>query len=233
MLIRTFCEAFKNKSPQNKPGLILKTSHATFSIMDREEIMKKINMITAPYGKTAPSIYLLHGDLTDEQMNSLYNHPKVKAMISFTHGEGYGRPLLEFTLSEKPVIASNWSGHIDFLKHATLLPGDVKEVHQSAADNWILTGSKWFTVNYGYAISILRDVVDNYKTYLNTAKRQAYVSRTEFSLDKMADKFCEHVDAGINSVPKQVQLQLPKLKKVGETVETPKLTLPKLKKVEA
>lgn len=233
MLIKTFCEAFKNKSAQNKPGLVIKTSHATFSIMDREEIMKKINMITAAYGNNAPSIYLLHGDLTDDQMNSLYNHPKVKAMVSFTHGEGYGRPLLEFTLSEKPVIASNWSGHIDFLKHAILLPGEIKEVHHSATDNWIIKGSKWFTVNYGYAISILRDVVDNYKTYLNTAKRQAYVSRTEFSLDNMAAKFCEYVDTGINNVPKQVQLQLPKLKKVGETVEAPKLTLPKLKKVEA
>lgn len=233
MLVKTFCEAFKNKSPQNKPGLILKTSHATFSIIDREELMRKINMITAQYGKSAPSIYLLHGDLTDEQMNSLYNHPKVKAMISFTHGEGYGRPLLEFTLSEKPVIASNWSGHIDFLKHATLLPGDVKEVHHSATDNWILKGSKWFTVNYGYAISVLRDVVDNYKTYLNTAKRQAYVSRTDFSIQKMSEKFCEYVDAGVNSVPKQVQLQLPKLKKIGEPTEAPKITLPKLKKIEA
>jgi hypothetical protein len=233
MLIKTFCEAFKNKSSQNKPGLILKTSHATFSIMDREEIMKKINMITAPYGKSAPSVYLLHGDLTDEQMNSLYNHPKVKAMVSFTHGEGYGRPLLEFTLSEKPVITSNWSGHIDFLKHATLLPGDLKEVHSSATDQWIVKGSKWFTVNYGYAASILRDVVDNYKTYLNTAKRQAYVSRTEFNLDKMSQLFVEYVDKGISNVPQQVQLQLPKLKKVGESNELPKLTLPKLKKVEA
>ena len=233
MLIKTFCEAFKNKSVQNKPGLILKTSHATFSIIDREELMKKINMITAQYGKSAPSIYLLHGDLTDDQMNSLYNHSKVKAMISFTHGEGYGRPLLEFTLSEKPVIASNWSGHIDFLKHSTLLPGDVTEVHHSATDNWILKGSKWFTVNYGYAISIMRDVVDNYKTHLNTAKRQAYVSRTVFSLDKMASKFCEYIDTANNSVPKQVQLQLPKLKKVGETTEAPKITLPKLKKIEA
>jgi len=233
MLIKTFCEAFKNKAVQNKPGLILKTSHATFSIIDREELMKKINMITAPYGNSAPSIYLLHGDLTDEQMNSLYNHSKIKAMISFTHGEGYGRPLLEFTLSEKPVIASNWSGHTDFLKHATLLPGDVKEVHHSATDNWILKGSKWFTVNYGYAISMMRDVMDNYKNYLNTAKRQAYVSRTDFSLQKMSEKFCEYVDSGINNVPKQVQLQLPKLKKIGETTEAPKITLPKLKKIEA
>lgn len=78
----------------------------------------------------------------------------------------------------------------------------------------------------------MRDVVDNYKTYLNTAKRQAYVSRTDFNLDKMAEKFCEYVDSANNSVPKQVQLQLPKLTKVGETPTAPKVTLPKLKKIE-
>ena len=75
--------------------------------------------------------------------------------------------------------------------------------------------------------------MDNYKTYLNTAKRQAYVSRTDFSLDKMASKFCEYIDTANSSVPKQMQLQLPKLKKVSNVSEAPKITLPKLKKIEA
>lgn len=232
MMIKTFCEAFKNKSSKNKPGLILKTSHATFSIMDREETMKKIQQITKPYGDKAPKIYLLHGDLTDDQMNSLYNHPKVKAMISFTKGEGFGRPLLEFTLSEKPVIASDHSGHKDFLKHAHPLVGDETEIHQSAADKFLIKGSKWFTVNYGYAAGVLRDCVDNYKNYLKAAKRQAYHSKTEFSLTAMNDKFCEYIDTAIESVPKQVKLNLPKLKKVGSN-ESPKVKLPKLKKIEA
>ena len=105
MTIKTFCEAFKNKSAHNRPALILKTSHATFSIIDRDEVIKKIQAITAPYGKNVPNIYVLHGDLTDEEMNSLYNHPKIKALVSFTHGEGYGRPLLEFSVTGKPVIA--------------------------------------------------------------------------------------------------------------------------------
>jgi len=232
MMIKTFCEAFKNKASHNKPGLILKTSHATFSIMDRDHIMSKIQQIIEPYGDKAPSIYLIHGDLSDEEMNSLYNHSKVKAMISFTKGEGFGRPLLEFTLSNKPVIASDYSGHKDFLKHFHPLPGDKTPVHKSAADKFLLEGSKWFTVNYSYAASVLKDCVDNYKNYLVAAKRQAYVSKTEFSLDAMATLFCEYVDKGIETTPQQVQLQLPKLKK-NDTNETPKLKLPKLKKIEA
>ena len=228
MLIKTFCESFKNKQSKNRPGLILKTSHATFSIIDRDEITKKIQQIIEPYGDKVPNIYLLHGDLTDEEMNSLYNHPKIKAMISFTKGEGFGRPLLEFGITGKPIIASDWSGHKDFLKYATLLPGELTQVHKSAADKFILHESKWFTVNYGYASRVIQDVVDNYKKYFETSRKQSHHVKTNFSLEQMSKKFCEIVDTGLQSMPQQVSLKLPKLKKVNEA---PKLKLPKLKKV--
>jgi len=232
MMIKTFCETFKNKAKQNKPGLILKTSHATFSIMDRDEIFRKIQEILEPYGDKAPNIYLIHGDLTDEEMNSLYNHSKVKAMISFTKGEGFGRPLLEFTFSGKPVIASDHSGHKVFLRVSHMLPGELTKVHKSAADQFILEGSNWFTVNYQYASKVLKDCVDNYKNYMKAAKEQFKISRKEFTRDIMASKLCAIVDKGIDSVPKEVSLQLPKLKKSSNS-STPKLKLPKLNKVEA
>lgn len=230
MMIKTFCESFKNKQSKNRPGLILKTSSATFSIIDRDDITKKIQQIIAPYGDKAPNIYLLHGDLTDEEMNSLYNHTKVKAMVSFTKGEGFGRPLLEFGITGKPIIASDWSGHKDFLKYAVLLPGELTQVHRSAADKFILQTARWFTVNYSYASKVLQDVVNNYKKYLETSRKQSHYVKTNFSLDLMADKFCKIIDNGLESVPQQVSLKLPKLKKVDSA---PKLKLPKLKKVEA
>jgi glycosyltransferase involved in cell wall biosynthesis len=229
MMIKTFCETFKNKAARNRPALILKTSHATFSIMDRDEITDKIQKVIQPYGHRAPEIYLLHGDLSDEQMNELYNHPKIKAMVSFTKGEGFGRPLLEFSITGKPVIASNWSGHIDFLKHSVLLPGQLTEIHQSAADKFLLKGSKWFTVNYPAASSIIRDVKENYKMYIPNAKKQATHVRENFNIDIMNKKFCELVDKGLSNVPQQVKLNLPKLKKVGQS-DTPKVKLPKLTK---
>ena len=230
MMIKTFCEAFKRKSKHNRPALILKTSYAAFSIIDRDMIMNKIQQIVQPYGNTAPDIYLLHGDLTDSEMNSLYNHPKIKAMVSFTKGEGYGRPLLEFSTTGKPVLASNWSGHVDFLNkdYCTLLPGELTDVHASAVNKFIIKGSKWFTVDYNYAARVIQDVIQNYKQYLSKSRKQTQYVKDNFSLEDMSEIFCKIVDDGMKHVPQQVGLKLPKLKKVSSP---PILKLPKLKKV--
>jgi glycosyltransferase involved in cell wall biosynthesis len=192
--------------------------------MDREEILEKINKIRIHVGdKDLPNIYLLHGELEDGEVNELYNHPKVKAHVSFTKGEGYGRPLLESSISQKPVIVSNYSGYLDFLdaEMSTLLPGQIIQIHPSAViQNILIPESGWFTVDYVKASETLEDVYKNYKNYLDGAKRQAYRSRTEFSLDKMGEKLIELIDS---KIPKSVQLKLPQLKKIE---------LPKLKKID-
>jgi len=223
MLIKTFLETFKGKG--KKPGLILKTSGGTYSIMDKEDILEKINKIRIAVGDdgTLPNIYLLHGELTDEEVNELYNHSKVKAHVTFTKGEGYGRPLIEAALSQKPVIASNYSGHLDFLdsEMSVLLSGQINKIHSSAVvENMLIADSGWFTVDYKAASETLKDIYKDYKKYLDGAKRQAYRSRTEFSLEKMGEKLNAILD---ERVPKQVALKLPQLKKIE---------LPKLKKVD-
>jgi glycosyltransferase involved in cell wall biosynthesis len=111
MLIRKFAEGFNGVD--NKPALVLKTSSANFSVKERERLKRSIKNIL--YGiEKPPSVYLVFGTLADDEMNDMYNHPKIKAMVSFTKGEGFGRPLLEFTMTGKPVLTSNWSGHLDF-----------------------------------------------------------------------------------------------------------------------
>jgi glycosyltransferase involved in cell wall biosynthesis len=199
-------------------------------------MIDKIQDILKPYGNNIPNIYLLHGDLTDEEMNSLYNHPKVKAMVSFTKGEGFGRPLLEFGMTGKPIIASNWSGQVDFLHkdYCVLLPGKLTGVHPSAADKFIMKGTQWFTVDYSYAAKVLQDVITNYKHYLSKSRKQTQYIKDNFSHSKMSELFIEMVDKGLKTVPKQVGLKLPKLKKVTTTNPTaPKMKLPTLKKVES
>jgi glycosyltransferase involved in cell wall biosynthesis len=221
MLVKTFLETFKNK--KQRPGLILKTSSGNYSIMDRDGILEKIRQIEASVDGDLPSIYLIHGELSDNEVNELYNHPKVKAHVSFTKGEGYGRPLLEASISQKPVITSNYSGHLDFLdpEMSILLPGEITQIHPSAAvQDMLIPESGWFTVNYNKASETLEDVYKNYKKYVDGAKRQAYRSRTEFSLEKMSDKLVSIMD---EKIPKPVQLKLPQLKKIE---------LPKLKKVD-
>jgi len=225
LLVKAFYETFKNK--KNKPALILKTSGAGSSYMDRDQILSKINQIKETVNsKDLPNVYLLHGELSDEEINELYNHPKVKAMVSLTKGEGYGRPLLEFSLVKKPIITTKWSGHLDFLNEefVSLIPGELKQVHPSAVvPNIILAESQWFTPDMGHVGHYLRDVFENYKDYKEKANRQSFYAKSNFSWDKMKEKVGELFGKHIPEFPKQVQLKLPQLKKIE---------LPKLKKVE-
>jgi hypothetical protein len=174
LLVKAFYETFKNK--KNKPALILKTSGAGSSYMDRDTILKKINQIKKSVNsKDLPSIYLLHGDFSDSEVNELYNHSKVKAMVSLTKGEGFGRPLLEFSLTKKPIIASGWSAHAEFLspEFTVALKGEVKPVGASAINDWVIKDSQWFNVDPAQVGHYLKDVFENYKKYTDGAKRQA------------------------------------------------------------
>ena len=218
LMIKYFIDLYKNKN--SSPGLILKASSGRNSYYGRETLLTKIKKIksTYPLDTKFPPIYLLNGNLSDEQMNELYNHPKVKCMISITKGEGYGRPLAEFGLSKKPIIASGWSGQIDFLHpmHTTLLPGNLENVHPSAANNWLKKDYQWFQVSGKHFQNALKSVHQKYKKFVVPAKKQGHHIKTEFSYEAMRDLVGNILDANIPEFPKQVELSLP-------TLETPKL----------
>jgi len=226
MMLKVFFEAFKNM--KNPPALILKTSSASFSVIDRNEMTKKIKMIRNEIkAESLPNVYLLHGDLTDDEMNQLYNHPKVKAHLSFTHGEGFGRPLLEATFSGKPVIAPISTGQADFLdKEYTIeLPHTMTKVPNNAfPKEYQNQEALWSTVDYGIALQIIKEVHKNYKKYQLRGKKQMIVNREQFTHDKMKDKLVSIVDKMLESVPQEISLKLPKLTKKQD------VKLPKLKK---
>jgi glycosyltransferase involved in cell wall biosynthesis len=234
LLVKSFCETFKNK--QKQPALILKTSHGSPSYSDRDKIVRKIQEIRSTVKGKCPNVHVLYGEFSDQEINELYNHNKVKAMISLTKGEGFGRPLLEFTQTKKPIITTGWSGHIDFLKPhmSTLLPGTLGDMHPSARNNWFVEGAKWFDVDTMALGKALKDTYKNYKNYIHKAKQQGNYCKENFSFDKMKEKLDSIFEENIPKFPKHVPLQLPKLKKKGDgdKIELPKLKLPKLKKVE-
>lgn len=220
LMLKTFLETFKDK--KQKPALIMKTSGAGASIMDRDEMIKKIDEVKNLVKGDLPNVYLLHGELDDEDMNNLYNHSKIKAMFNLTKGEGFGRPLLEFTMSKKPVIISAWSGHMDFLdkEFCCMIGGELRNVHPSAqVQNMILPESMWFSPNITEASFHLKNVYEKYSKYQEMAKRQSHLSRSNFSFEEMKNLLSTYLE----KIPKQTTLQLPQLKKIE---------LPKLKKVE-
>jgi len=233
-LIKVFYESFANK--KDKPALLLKTNGAAFSILDREECLDKIKNIKSkfPTDWDLPSVYLLHGDLSREEMNKLYNHPKVKAMVSITHGEGFGRPLLEATMVGLPVIASGWSGQLDFLdkEKSMLIGGKLDKVPNSVLwKDIIVEGSEWFYADENQLYKALNHVFTNYDEVKNNAVGLMIHNREKFSLSSMTKSFDEIMEKYLKDTPQQVGLNLPKLKKVESQNEAPKVKLPKLKKV--
>ncbi len=220
VLVQEFFNTFKNK--KQKPALILKASAGTSSYISREEILDKIRNIKRTINSNdLPNVYLINGEFSDYEMNELYNNPKVKAMVTTTKGEGFGRPLLEFSAVGKPIIASGWSGHLDFLNPSFtyLLPGNLENVHPSAANNWLIRESKWFQVSSNHLSKSLKEVYSKYKQYSVKGKQQKQFAKTNFSWKKMQELVESSLDRIVPEFPKQVELSLPKL------------NLPKMKKI--
>ena len=233
--IKLFYETFANQKKQ--PALIMKTNGATYSIMDRESILTRMNSIKSqfPSDWKLPNVYLLHGDMDERELNYLYNHPKVKAMVSLTHGEGYGRPLQEATMVGLPVIASNWSGQVDFLnaERSILLGGDMINVPKSVVwKDIIIEQSQWFIVNEVQVKKALTYVFENEYEVKNKARNLMDINRNKLTKGNMKNLLNNIVDEYIKNLPTQVNLNLPKLKKVDKNkTDTSKMKLPKLKKV--
>jgi hypothetical protein len=226
MAIKTFATVFQYMPKDKRPGLIVKTSHAGFSVIDREGTREKLEGVLKPLGDKCPSVYLVHGDMEETDMSNLYHHPKVKAMISFAKGEGYGRPMAEFTLTGKPIIASGWSGQLDFLppEHSVLLEGSLTPVHESAADQFCMKEAQWFSVNYSNAANKLYDVYNNYNTYSKQSEGLKTNTLNNFTLDKMNDRFTQMLEHYVKTQPKLVPFNLPK-------VNSSKMQIPKLNKI--
>jgi glycosyltransferase involved in cell wall biosynthesis len=240
VMLKTFLETF-NTSSKKKPALIMKTNQVDYSILDREDILKKIKGVMDTVKGNLPNVYLLHGEMTEEELNQVNNDPKVKSFVNFTKGEGFGRPLLEQAITGKPIIASHWSGHVDFLHpdYNVLVGGELKNVDKSAANNMLLKEAQWFNINTDIASRAMKDVVKNYKKYFKQSRKQTQYLKDNFSFDKMCDLLSDYLNQYVGEVsvtPKNVPLQipsLPKLKPIGEQKpqELPKikLELPKIK----
>ena len=227
LTIKAFYELFKNRT--NPPALILKCCILNGSILDKSEVLRRIRIIKEGIvgARILPKVYLLHGNFTDPEMNEIYNHPKIKSMISLTKGEGFGRPLLEFSMINKPIIVTKWSGHTDFLdeKNIGYIGGTLEKVHQSSVvPNMILPESEWFKPNLDDINYLLNNVYDDYETWKEKANNQGDYVRKEFSFESMKTQIKTIFSKNLVPLPKKMDLNIGK-------IEMPKNKKSKLKKV--
>ncbi len=221
-LIKTFLNAFKDRP--NKPCLILKTSGTNYSKMDKDAILKKIKIVQSQVQGDLPKVYLIHGELNDIEMNALFNHEKVKCHISFTHGEGFGHPLLLASLSGKPLLVSDWSGHLDFLStnKDCLLPGRVELIPAGSANQWLIKESAWFNVSYSlaeermkqYYFSMSQRIKDNALTLANHNAEHFSTQAMDKTLHAIFEKYVPEFAVEQKIVIPQLKMNVPSVPKV-------------------
>tara|TARA_Y100000034_G_scaffold76378_1_gene91731 strand:- start:651 stop:1913 length:1263 start_codon:yes stop_codon:yes gene_type:complete len=203
--LRWFLEEFKD----DEVGLLIKTNIANCSTSDRMLCVKKLQEVMQHFPDRKCKAYLLHGDLSLEQMNYLYAHPQVKSYLTLTHGEGFGMPIYEAAYHGMPVIAPQWSGQCDFL-HAPVKSGKQKktrikplfcrvdytlgQIPQEAVWDGVLEpGVQWCYPSEHSAKQGMRDVYKNYTKYVGFAKKLKKHIHANFSEEKQYDQFANAV----------------------------------------
>jgi glycosyltransferase involved in cell wall biosynthesis len=175
--IQWFLDEFKN----DKVGLVCKVNHANNSLMDRANCEARLESILKLFPDSLCKVYLLHGDMTEDEVHNLYVHPQIKAIVNFGHGEGFGLPLFEAAYCGLPVIAADFSGHKDFLyiesdskkkKAFASVPFDLKKIQPEAVWNGVLhPESEWAFVKPFGAKTAMRECFKDYGRFKSQAKK--------------------------------------------------------------
>lgn len=203
-LIEWFCRAFAGNP---NVGLILKTAIVNASAVDFDVTKKRIADIKQGTGcGQYPSVFLIHGRMTEAQMAEVYNDPRVVASVSLTHGEGYGLPLIEAAACGLPVMATDWSGHIDFLtkdgkKLFVPVEFDLQEIYQECIWPGVMAqGSRWAVPKEGDAVTKLQKLILSSDTPRKWAAELAEHIHVNYSLKTTGDIFVDLVKQAAEQV---------------------------------
>lgn len=199
-LISTFLRGFAN----NKDiGLVLKTNQGRSSLLSQYGIRERMNEIAKGLGIeiTFPNVFFISGNLTQSQMLEIYNHDKIKAYVTFTHGESLGIPIIEFIgNTQKPAILPYHSGMLEYIKpeYSQILIHKQVQVHpelfQSFMREFVIPESKWYTVDYQYSLFKMGQVVNNYNVVAERAKHQKEHIKQNYSKEKIQQKLALMLD---------------------------------------
>ena len=170
--LRYFCSQFKD---DKKVGLILKTSIGRSTTLDRNKTIEVFSSIIRQIKGDSeyPKVYILHGEMSINELYCLYTHKKVNCYLTLTKGEGYGLPLLESARCGLPIIATNWSGHLDFLNNNFLsVDYNLRLLPKEKIDNNIFVeNSKWAIVKKDSVEKQLKYSYENYEIIKENSRK--------------------------------------------------------------
>ena len=191
-MVKWFVDEFRNENV----GLILKSNIAKNCLIDRNRLHADLSSFMKELGEHKCKVFLLHGDMTDEEMHSLYKNKQINALVSLPHGEGFGLPLFEAAYSGLPVVSVGWSGQLDFLvdenkkERFYSVAFDIAKIQESAQWEGVLEAdSMWAYARENSAKEQMR------ACYENNSRNDEYAEelKQRFSEEKMYNRFVEIV----------------------------------------
>lgn len=191
--VKWLCEQFADNP---NVGVVVKTNTGRQTVVDRIRTTNLLAQLTMEVKKGAefPKIYLLHGDMSDDEVAALYRHPKIKALVAPTRGEGFGLPILEAAASGLPVIATGWSAHTEFLNKGKYVKLDyrLEQIHPSRADNQIwMPNAKWANVKEDDFKHRVKKFVESPQLPQQWAKELSETLKREYSFESVAAQYTE------------------------------------------
>lgn len=209
--IRWFMEEFKD----DEVGLVVKTNVAKNCQIDRELVHGRLlSIVRDPaYSDRKCNVYLLHGDLTDKEMHEIYLHPKIKSLVSLTHGEGFGLPIYEAAYTGVPVVATAWSGQMDFLvdekgeNRFYDVSFDLAPVPENV--EWqgvIIKGSMWAFPREASAKTKMRQCYNDILAGKDDSCEYALELKERFSNEKMYELFVDSMNIPVAKQPENDEI---------------------------
>lgn len=205
-LINCFLEEFKD----DNVGLVLKVNRANDSTTDKFEVEKSLKNILDLKKDRKCKVYLLHGRMSDEEMSGLYNHPSVKAFVTATHGEGFGLPIFEAMQAEMPVIATDWSAHLEFLsiedkKMFAKVDFEIGQIQKEHVWPGVMEENVgWAFPKANSLKARMREVYKDHGRFKSWAKKLAAHNKEKFTKEKIYDAF---YNAVVSKLPETFQVE--------------------------
>lgn len=203
-LISTFLRGYANNKDV---GLLLKVDQGRSSLLSQYAIRQRMLQICKGLDIEMDicNIHFISGDLSEDEMQQIYNHTKVKGLVSFTHAESFGLPIMQFSgYTGKPMLTPYHSGLIEYIKpqyievlihKQTIVP---QELFQTFYREFMIPQSKWYSIDYQYAIFKMSDFIKNYSILLDRGALQQASIKQQMSLQKMSNLLKTYLNKYIN-----------------------------------
>lgn len=193
VLLKAYLETFTD---EDDVTLVLKVSKINEPSAQVNQIVEQ--MIKNYSIKRPAHMMIIDSRMTEEEMIGLYVACDV--FVLPTRGEGWGRPFMEAMALEIPVIATGWSGHLEFMNEENSYLIDVERmvpVPESMPAHF--HGHKWAEPSIEHLKMLLKNVYQNQ----NQAKQKGKKAREDlfprFSTDEVGRLFYRRLDALIRN----------------------------------